>query len=90
MEAVQLVSIGLVYFMLQFLGVRYLTGGWYHAAVFAAPLLATLICFGIVGTQLGIPGSETGMALALPIGIAYLTLVMVLRVLTQIVRQQKS
>ena len=90
MDAVQLVSIGLVYFMLQFVGVRYLKDGWYLAAILAAPLLATLIAFGIVGTQLNIPGSGWIMAWALPIGIAYLTFVMTARVIAQAFQQQSE
>ena len=90
MDAVQLVSIGLIYFLLQSVGVRYLKDGWYMAAVLAAPLLATMICFGIVGIQLGVPGAETLMALALPLGIAYLVVVMTLRAEAQLFQHQRN
>ncbi len=90
MDVVQLVSIGLVYFTLQLIGVRYLKDGWYFAAILAAPLLATMIGFGIFGVQMNIPGAAAVMALALPIGIAYLTLIMAARVISQMVQQQKG
>ncbi len=90
MDAVQLVSIGLVYFALQLIGVRYLKDGWYFAAILAAPLLATMICFGIIGIQLNIPGAGSIMVLALPVGIAYLMLVMAARLIAQFLQQEKS
>lgn len=90
MDTVQLIFIGITYFMLQFVGVRYLSGGWYSAAVLTAPLLATMICLGVLGAQLNIAGSGVLTALALPVGIAYLTSIMAIRVLTQLWQQRES
>ena len=72
MDPIGLMSIGAIYVALQVFSILSLDGMWLRAAIMTVPVLCALLVISVSLGLFGVPGAEIGALVAVPLGIAYL------------------
>ena len=76
MDPMALAFVALIYVCVQGAVLLRFSGAWRIAAVFPVPALCVLLILSVIGGLFGVNGSEIASIIAVPLGLAYLILLM--------------
>ena len=86
MDPVGLVILATIYVALQVIAVVRLDGIWLRAAIVTVPVLCALLVISVSLGLFGVQGAEIGAVAAVPLGIAYLTILLPVAQLAKLFR----
>ncbi len=90
MDPIVLASVALVYVSLQGAALARFSGPWRVAAIVPVPTLCAMLIVSVVGGLFGIVGSEIASFIAVPVGLIYLIVLIVVAQFVRLFRPQTS